>query len=691
MQKDILEKQVGDMLICYKLDGETGLIGLFIEPMNRHEHKKRRVKIRSLAEVKIVGDNYSGGYFGGTSMKYSNTTNSMKFTKQEVRESDGDTVITTYLKSSRGIEVRHKTVHRNGCEYLTVHTELINNSVRDIQVEMLSSFAMYNISPYLSGAGENKMTLHRLRSKWSQEGRLISENLEDLQLEECWCYANSNSIRFGQVGSMPVKGYFPFMALEDTENSVTWGVQMGCPSSWQMEATRADDGVCLSGGLADREFGHWVKTVKRGETFAAPEAVLSVCEGGIDDISARLVSAQEDRLDIPDSEEMLPVIFNEYCTTWGNPSCENIEKILEAIKDKGIDYFVIDCGWFKRDRARWDTSMGDYIPSKTLFPNGIKETADLIHSYDMRAGIWFEFENVGSASEAYSNTDHLLKRDGITLTTQSRRFWDMNDEWVQKYLDERVIGFLKNNGFNYIKVDYNDTIGIGCDNSDSLGEGLRQNMLATTDYFKKIRREVPDIVIENCASGGNRLEPCFMSLSSMASFSDAHECIEIPIIAANLHRAILPRQSQIWCVIRQNDSVQRIAYSVAATFLGRMCLSGDVTELTAEQWDAIDSGIAFYKKAVPVIRQGKTRRFGTKIKSERHPEGYQAILRANSEYALCVIHTFENAPDKIKVPVGSRAVTDTYSYGSVTARTEDGMLVLDGCEDFCGYGILMKI
>ena len=92
----------------------------------------------------------------------------------------------------------------------------------------------------------------------------------------------------------------------------------------------------------------------------------------------------------------------------------------------------------------------------------------------------------------------------------------------------------------------------------------------------------------------------------MASFSDAHECEEIPVIAANLHRAILPRQSQIWAVIRKTDSVKRIAYSIANTFLGRMCLSGDVTELTEAQWKVIDDGMAFYKKIAPIIRKGYT-------------------------------------------------------------------------------------
>ena len=154
-----------------------------------------------------------------------------------------------------------------------------------------------------------------------------------------------------------------------------------------------------------------------------------------------------------------------------------------------------------------------------------------------------------------------------------------------------------------MKIDYNDTIGIGCDGTESPGEGLRRNMMETMEFLEEVKREVPGIILENCASGGHRLEPGFMAVTSMASFSDAHECVEIPIIAANLHRAILPRQSQIWAVIRKSDSRKRIAYSVAATFLGRMCLSGDVTDLSQSQWEVIDKGIAFYKRIAPIIKE----------------------------------------------------------------------------------------
>ena len=119
----------------------------------------------------------------------------------------------------------------------------------------------------------------------------------------------------------------------------------------------------------------------------------------------------------------------------------------------------------------------------------------------------------------------------------------MEDPYVQDYLKKSVIDRLKEDGFGYIKVDYNDTLGIGCDGDGSLGENLRKKVLATQEFFRRMRREIPELVIENCSSGGHRLEPSFMQLASQASFSDAHEIASLPVIAANVQRVIKPQQS----------------------------------------------------------------------------------------------------------------------------------------------------
>ena len=271
----------------------------------------------------------------------------------------------------------------------------------------------------------------------------------------------------------------------------------------------------------------------------------------------------------------------------------------------------------------------------------------------------------------------------------------MRDPWVKEYLAEKVIGFLKKYQFEYLKMDYNDTIGLGCDGAESIGEGLRRNMEESFAFVEKIKQEVPGIILENCASGGHRLEPSMMRICSMASFSDAHECPEIPLIAANLHRVILPGQSQIWAVIRKEDSSKRIAYSVAATFLGRMCLSGDVTELSASKWNLIENGISFYKKISPIIKDGYTNWFGTTGKSYRHLQGWQGILRTGRDgKAYVVYHVFDGAlPQECEVKLDDSynyEIAGIYSDSEADVKLDGHRLIYKPDDNWKAVAVLLK-
>ena len=489
---------LGDMALLFERETEFNRVGFYMVPASMRDKTvcdRKFYRINSLAQLKLAGDKYPNCYGHGQTMHNCESANLMEYDSQELVETESGQEIHTYFRDNRGYALENVITYYWGEDSFEMKNIFSNNSAQKVTLEMLSSFEMGNISPFLEGMGTDALLIHRLRSKWSHEGRLVTEKAEDLQLEPSWSNWSVGVERFGQRGSMPVMKYFPFVSVEDSDNHVLWGVQLAHEASWQLEVYRQDDGLHISGGLADREFGHWMKDVQAGETFETPKAILTVCEGDIDYLCHRLVSAGKKYVNAgPECEQELPVIFNEYCTTWGCPSDENISSILEAIQGKGFDYFVIDCGWFKEDGVPWDISMGDYNVSPSLFPEGLQHTVDKIREKGMKPGIWFEIDNVGSAAKAYQEEEHLLKRDGYVLSTYSRRFWDMNDSWVQNYLGEKVIGTLKKYGFEYMKMDYNDTIGIGCDGRESLGEGLRANMEASVDFVRKVKKEVPGII-----------------------------------------------------------------------------------------------------------------------------------------------------------------------------------------------------
>lgn len=697
-EKILQEYRLGDMTARYLLEDESGKVGFLLLPfVLSAKAAEYKGKIEPLVQMKLTGDIYNEAYAMGNSMRNSETVRRLRYCRQRVEKEQGRICIATILEDDRGYEVTHNLIWKEQTPYVRIFCEFKNQGSKDADLEMFESFSLGGLSPYMEGDGYETLQIYRLRSVWSQEGRLEVIPVEDLQLEPAWEPHAVRCEKFGQTGSMPVNGYFPFAAIEDTKHHVFWGAQIAHPASWQIELYRKDEGLSMSGGLADRDFGHWLKTIPARESFRTPEAIVSTAHtDSIDVFTGRLTEAAKEGMEhTPDSEKDLPVIFNEYCTTWGNPSHENIAAIVDQIKEKGFGYFVIDCGWYKEKDVPWDIGMGDYEVSKELFPDGLQKTVDLIKDAGMVPGIWFEIETVGSAARAYQDTSHLLHKDGAVLTSYFRRFWDMRDPYVEDSLTKKVIGTLKTYGFGYMKIDYNETIGIGCDGAESLGEGLRQNMEQSQAFIEKVKREIPDIILENCASGGHRLEPSLMAQMSMASFSDAHECQEIPIIAANLHRAIHPAQSQIWAVIRETDSLKRIAYSVINTFLGRMCISGDVLHLSKEQWNVVEDGMAFYRTIAQVIADGQSYRFGTKIKSARHPKGYQAVVRIGKEHqAYALIHTFAGAlPQRIEIPLPedkTYQIEEIFSDTKEKAVITDGMLLYEPKENFKAVAVRLS-
>lgn len=686
--KTLLSKiQMGDMLACYWMSEEKRVELVLLPERMEHMLKPAKADIDSMVQLKAAGDDFPFGFANGQTMRNCETTNSMFYVSQTVEENDeGKKVITKLKNKNNGLEAAHIVEYSNQYPVLRSYTALTNKGREAVEIEMLSSFSLAGVTPFEPDEAAEQLLLHRIRSKWSNEGRVETSTIEELQLEPSWAGWGVQSEKYGVVGSMPVRKYFPLAAVEDTKNQVVWAVMLEAAASWQIEVYRRDENLCISGGLADYDFGHWKKILRHGEAFQTPCAYLTVHNGGFDDACQRLVSIQKKALKGRRAEQSLPVLFNEYCTTWGNPSQQMITGILEALKGKGIDYFIIDAGWYADPVKGWEANMGDWNIYEELFPDGLQKMTETIRAAGMRPGIWFEMEVIGRDAQAFQLTEHMLKRSQKVITAGNRRFWDMRDEWTFRYLTEKMIGFLRHYGFEYVKIDYNESIGIGCDGAESLGEGLRQNMEATRRFIRKIREEVPGIVIEICSSGGHRLEPSMMSLADFLSFSDAHEEKEIPVIASNLHRAVLPQQSQVWAVIREKDSLQRIVYSLVGAMYGVMCLSGEVCGLNDGQWKMLQEGMNFYRKISPVIRDGRTEFFGSGQTSYRKLKGWNGIIRyaKDEKAALVLIHSFENEEELvIRMPVrGNFQIVDRYQSTEHNICMKENMLEVRIKESF---------
>ena len=74
----------------------------------------------------------------------------------------------------------------------------------------------------------------------------------------------------------------------------------------------------------------------------------------------------------------LPIIFNEWCTSWGRPTHDNMLAIADRLQGSAIKYLVIDAGWYAPLNGEWSSAQGDWIPNATLYPHGLAATARAI-------------------------------------------------------------------------------------------------------------------------------------------------------------------------------------------------------------------------------------------------------------------------------------------------------------------------
>lgn len=638
--------------------------------------------IGSLAHVHLT---HQAKY--GSTMKFSEGTKKLKYKSQNVEKTKECTKIVTILTADEGYSVRHTLTKPEGYNAFIADTEFINESDRDFTIETLTAFSLDNLSPFHDDDAPNSYALHRFKGGWSLEGKHVCDDIEELGLEKSYAACLVENEKFGCIGGYPVDRYFPMAVVEDKKNNVFWAAQIAHNATWQMELSRCGDTLSLSGANGDSEFGTWTKIVKPNESYKAPSAYIGTVSTDIFEACQNVVSIGNIACE-EYGEKGLPAAYNEFCSSWGAPTQEKMLSYAKALKDKGVKYVVIDAGWSEGCYGG-QGGNGEWIVDKEIFPD-MKGMCNQIREMGMIPGIWFEFEVTTEGSKMYgSEYDELhLKKNSVVINQAGwRTFWDFRKKEVTDYLYEKVIKFLKDNGFGYIKVDYNANLGVGCDGAESLGEGLRQHEEKVCEFFKRIKKEIPDIIIENCASGGHRLEPKMMGVSAISSFSDAHEAVEIPYIAANLNNLILPRQSLIWAVIHNDDSKQRIAYSMAATFLGRICLSGDVDTLSEEQWKLISESMDFYNACENIIVNGVSKIYGNRGRNTRYPTGTQIVVRANDNEMMAVVHSYENAGGRFEIDIPKGFKLDKEFNNNGIIESENGKLIVNEMKDFSACAV----
>ena len=131
-------------------------------------------------------------------------------------------------------------------------------------------------------------------------------------------------------------------------------------------------------------------------------------------------------------------------------------------------------------------------------------------------------------------------------------------------------------GVGYLKLDYNIDPGSGTSAhpGETPGAGLLGHNRAQLDWLDGVLDRHPQLVMENCASGGMRMDYAMLSRLQLQSTSDQQDLQLYAPIAASAPTAVTPEQGAVWAYPQPEDSLDEVAFTMANALLGRIHLSG---------------------------------------------------------------------------------------------------------------------
>lgn len=162
--------------------------------------------------------------------------------------------------------------------------------------------------------------------------------------------------------------------------------------------------------------------------------------------------------------------------------------------------------------------------------------------------MWLKLEVMGTQCEIAKavSDDWFFVRHGKRVYDRSRFQLDFRNPAVRKYADEVIDRVVREYGAGYIKMDYNIEPGIGTDYyADSPGEGLLGHERAYLSWLDDVFKRYPELVIENCSSGGLRMDYAMLSRCSIQSISDQEDYQNFAVIAANAAAGVTPEQAAV--------------------------------------------------------------------------------------------------------------------------------------------------
>lgn len=308
-------------------------------------------------------------------------------------------------------------------------------------------------------------------------------------------------------GARSSNGNAPFFNIEKCGSGVIFAI--GWTGQWNCFITRNENSATIKTKIEDTHF-----KLLPGEKFRTSSVVVMPYECNHNDSQnkwRRLIKEEFSLIGTPGRPQSGPLCAN----IWGGVTSE---KCLEKIKmldenNVPIEYVWMDAGWYGDSKPTpdefqgdWGAHTGNWKVSEKTHPDGLMEVSKAIHATGKKFLLWFEPERVVSKTPiAQSHPEYFIKlndtNSNLLLNLGNNDAWNYLYETLSQIIEKLQIDFYRND-FNFDPLEYfrkNDA-------EDRKGITEIKYINGLYKLWDSLLKRFPNLAIDNCASGGRRID-----------------------------------------------------------------------------------------------------------------------------------------------------------------------------------------
>ncbi len=311
--------------------------------------------------------------------------------------------------------------------------------------------------------------------------------------------AAGSALHLAPNGGRPSNGTFPFFNFEYDGRGLFAAI--GWSGQWAAALERDRTGSTrLRAGMERTHL-----RLHPGESIRSPRILLMSWQGDRQAAHNRFrrlilfhyTPRQENR------PLAVPIFWQGYDRYNAHPSWPTEAGQLHAAAvaaKAGCEFLWLDAAWFT---GNFPNGVGNWFCKPAAFPHGLKPVSDACHKLGMKFIVWFEPERVAPGTAIAREHPEFVS--GGT----NGGLFKLDDPAARRWLADLLIARIRDFGMDWYRNDFNmDPLPFWRQNDPPERQGMTEIRYVEGHYalWDEIRASRPGLFIDNCASGGRRID-----------------------------------------------------------------------------------------------------------------------------------------------------------------------------------------